>query len=226
VIQAGGRELAVPMEDRTPWRAAPSQIQSLRLWLPYEPNANIAAGTWSRAETLNIERLVDGQRVDVVPLALSVPVAELTDVDISGGSYETDNVLSPRGEDGASSVYYVVADPSMGPTNRVWWDGPADPVRLRAPLMDVDSGEILHLRIKAWKVACDRRWDLNSGQSNWACNNHAHLEVDPEGNDAFRAGRSYRSPPTAPLVLEARRWHAPNANSVLAKHHLRISYRP
>jgi hypothetical protein len=224
VIEADGQRIAVPLTDRTPWLRSPTQVQSLKLWLPYEPNSELAEGTWFTPAPFWIDRMIDGVWADRIELNLSVRKLAITEVDIGAGLYATDTVESPRGEAGASSVYYVVADATMGPTGRVWWNGPANPVQLAVPVRDVETLELKTLTLNAWKIACGERWDLNSGQTNWPCENHAELEVAATGNEDLLPGHTYTSPGSSPLRLSARRWHAPGANQVLAEHNLSLRY--
>jgi hypothetical protein len=226
IVASAGQQVAVPLTDRTPWLRGPSQTQSLKLWLPYQANRDLEEGQWFTEQPFLIDRLIDGEWADRIELNLNVEQLAVTEIDLSEASFQTENVDSPRGDDGASSVYYVVADPSMGPTQRVWWNGPADPVQLTVPVRDVETLELKTLTLNAWKVACGDRWDLNSGQINWPCDNHAELQVAGDQNEALLPGHTYVSPGSSPLRLSARRWHAPGANSVLAEHNYRVTYTP
>lgn len=218
VIESEGESRLGPSNDATPWRAAANQQQSLQAWLPFSANQELAEGNWSGA--LNLTRYVDDQAMEPLQIEVSLAVHALSEARFIDGVFSTPELRSPR--DPNSSLYYNAEESAFGPTNRHWWNGPA--VTLRAPVIDEQTGEVKILRIRATKITCGQSWALNTGQSNSDCQNSARLEVLAEDNPGLVAGHRYRSPGSSPLRLLARRWHAPNANEVIAAYTLRLDY--
>jgi hypothetical protein len=217
VIESQGQTRRTAGNDATPWHAAANQQQSLQAWLPFAANQHLGEGHWRGA--LSLTRYVDEQAMEPLRIEVSLAVHPLSEARFIDGVFSTPELRSPR--DPNSSLYYNVEELSFGPTNRHWWTGPA--VTLSAPVIDEQTGELKTLRIRATKEACGQTWALNTGQSNWDCQNQARLEVAPDDNPDLVAGHRYRSPGSSPLRLLARRWHAPNANAVIAAYTLRLN---
>ena len=145
-------------------------------------------------------------------------VHPLIDVDLAA-EYE-----SPGATTVDSSIYYLVADATMGPRDRIWWgDGDATP--LRVPVVDEATGDSATLVLDSWKNACGTRWNLNSGQgADWGCAASVVLSVAATGNEALQSGHTYRSPGSSPLVTTAHRWHQPDARLLLETFAFNLSY--
>jgi hypothetical protein len=220
VLSTGAAVAAVPMNDDTPWLQAPDLEQSLQVWLPWEENQGLAAGTYVNDGDFGIESWVDGVLQGVTPIHVNVQVREILSADLAS-QYWTD----PAVMDATSSVFFLVEDGTMGPTGRAWWDGSADPVQLTPPVVDQTTGTLTTLLLDAYKVACSDWWDFNTGQSaTWTCENYAVLSVAASGNEHLVSGHTYTSPGSSPLVIEARRWHAPDAWEILDTFALQVEY--
>lgn len=222
VLRSGARELAVPLNDITPWLGAPDLEQSLRIWLPYAENAALAPGHYTLAEAVEIEGLLDGSPDSSTPIQVDLQVYELTDVDFTDLSdgYWTDPVYQA-----GSSVYFTVSDPSMGPTWGDWWNASELSNTLWAVVVSDETGEVTTLTLDANKVACGDWWGFNTGQSaDWDCDNQSVIVVNESANNTLVSGQTYRSPGSSPLVIQARRWHAPNAGEILAEFPIRVTY--
>ncbi len=208
VLSAGSEELAFALTDATPWRAAPDLTQSLRLWVPYAENASLPAGHYSVDGPFAVALQRDGVADGEVPLVVDLTIRTTEAIDISEPYLHDEGVYLAD-----SSAYYVTDDPSIGPTNAVWWDdGVPGGTLLYVPMVDDDTGEALTVTLEAFKVACDDYWDLNTGQaSDWGCTHVPYLSVAAEGNEALESGHTYRSPGSTPLVLHGMRWHEPAA---------------
>jgi hypothetical protein len=209
---------AVAMNDVTPWFAAPDTQQSLRLWLPFAENGQLPAGHYRSEADLSILGTLAADAFSTTTVSVELTVHETTAVDLA------DEYTSPGVTLADSSVYYLVEDPAMGPTDRIWWGGDG-PTVLRVPVLDEASGELVTLHIDSWKEACGTRWDLNAGQAaDWGCAHSVVLAVAETGNDALLSGHSYRSAGSSPLVTTAHRWHAPNARELLETFAFEIVY--
>jgi hypothetical protein len=144
----------------------------------------------------------------------------IADFNIESGGYWTDAVYQE-----GSSVYFTVSDDSYGPTWGDWWNPSALSNTLFPLVMDEDTGELFTLQLNANKVACGSWWGFNTGQSSeWNCDNIAALSISEEGNELLQSGHSYISPGSSPLIVQARRWHQPNASQIIEEFALSIKY--
>jgi hypothetical protein len=222
VLSSGTKEVAVPLNDITPWLGAPDLEQSLRIWLPYAENAGLPSGSYRLADPVRIAGLINGTPDATTPLSLALTVYDITSVDFDGleNGYWTDPVY----EEG-SSVYFTTADASMGPTWGDWWNASEWSHTLWPTVVDLDTGAVTTLTLEAFKVACGDWWGFNTGQAaDWNCDNQAVLVVSLEDNGHLVSGHTYESPGSSPLIIQARRWHAPGAGAVLAEFPLQVRY--
>jgi hypothetical protein len=219
VVTAGGIEVAVPINDVTPWLDHPDLSQGLRLWLPWEPNQGLAAGLWRAEGEYALRGLLSGAPFSETPVRIELEVLERTPIDLAA-EYLSEGLSTPD-----SSMYFLVRDPAVGPTERVWWDdGIPGPTILRPQVVEEGTGTITTLVLEAQQEACSQRWDFHAGRGAGNCTHHAVLRVAAGANSHLVAGRSYRTPDSAPLVVEGRRWHAPNARQLIGVFAFEIAY--
>jgi hypothetical protein len=50
--------------------------------------------------------------------------------------------------------------------------------------------------------------------------------VAATGNEGLTVGETYTTSPSAPLVVDGRRWHAPDAQALIGTFALHLSYTP
>ena len=79
------------------------------------------------------------------------------------------------------------------------------------------------LYVAAEQEACGSRWDFHAGRGAGDCDHRAVLWVRDEDNPGLPRG-SYQTPLSAPLIIEARRWHAPNGGGLLETFALDLTY--
>ena len=126
-------------------------------------------------------------------------------------SPELVNIATPFESDAlsitGSSLYFILTDPSIGPTSRVWW-GSSDPTPLTIPVIDQSTGETEILNLSSWKKTCDlgwgTLWSLNSGQVSDDCTYQVYLELPSTGNEHLQSGHTYLSPVSQPIIFEGR----------------------
>jgi len=224
VVHTPSHEIATRMSDVTPWIDAPNLTQGLRVWIPWDENASLAPGTWSNKPTVTgideyiIEGIVAGDVVSETPIHIELQVLEQTDVDLAS------EYTSPGYSSEASSFYYLLTDAAIGPTERVWWGG-SGPTVLTVPVRDVDTDEPTTMRVDSWKLACGDRWDLNAGQSaDWGCDHQVVMAMAETGNEHLVAGHSYQTTASDPVIIEGRRWHAPDAEALIHTFAFHLSY--
>ncbi len=218
VVSAGGQTVAVPLNDTTPWLGAPDLQQSLRVWAPYEANQDLPAGEYQVYGDMVIDGFKDGVLATETHLRVDMTIHQLVLADLADGYWTEPEVTCPD-----SSVYFLVEDGTMGPRERVWWDGPA--IQLTPPVVDQSTGEVTTLVLDAYKVACDDWWPFNTGQSaDWNCDNYAVLYPSETDNNHLESGHTYVSPGSSPLVIEARRWHDPDGQALLETFALQVTH--
>jgi hypothetical protein len=218
VVDSGADEVAVPLHDTTSWFAAADISQALRVWIPYEPNSTLGAGRWVADPAYALDVWIDGEAAGTAPLRVDLEVLAPAAVDL-GTEFVSTGLTTPD-----SSMYFLVRDPSVGPTDRVWWGG-GGPTVLRVPVVD-SLGVAATLRVDAWQESCGSRWDMHAGRGAGNCTHALVLQVAATGNDDLIAGETYATPPSAPLVVDGRRWHDPGARELIGTFALEISYSP
>lgn len=216
----------VPLDDTTDWSANPHQEQSIRIWIPYTENQHIPSGSWTAVDTNTISVWTHDntstQLLQTIPLDIDVVIQQTELVDLEN-PYESDALLAP-----GSSLYYVLTDPTIGPTTREWW-GNHDPTSLSIPMVDQSTGETTRMTVHAWKKTCNlgwgTLWSLNSGQvADETCTYQVRLEMPTTGNEHLTNGHTYLSPSSAPIIFEGRYWHGPVVNGLAGQFAYQLQY--
>jgi hypothetical protein len=223
VLESGGVEVVVPLHDVTAWLDSPDMSQSLRAWLPYEANQGLAAGRWVEDPAYALTgALMDGdgnaQAFATVPITIDLQVLETTTVDL-GTEWTSSGLTAP-----GSSMYFLVRDDLVGPTSRTWWGG-AGPTALNVPVLD-SAGAPATLVLDGWQESCGSRWDMHAGRGAGDCEHALVLSVAATGNEGLTVGETYTTSPSAPLVVDGRRWHVPDARALIGTFALHLSYTP
>jgi hypothetical protein len=226
VISTPGETLGTAVTDATPWLGVANNQQSLRAWIPYGANADLPPGRYRTVEPApGLEahlRRVDGrlESLGSVPVRVDLEVLDAIFVDLNR-EYRSPPLLTEE-----SSFYFLVRDPRMGPTQRVWWnDNEAGPTRLTAPMVDQVTDEVATVVIRAQRETCNGELlDLNVGRVDRNCEHRVILWVEPDNNPDLVEGRTYRSSPTDLLVLDGRRWHEPNAEALVGTFAFELQY--
>ena len=206
------------INDATPWTAQPNREQGIRIWMPYEENQHLSQGQWKGSTNINKHQ---GNSSTSLTIRIAAEVLSTDRIDV-GTPFASEALLAPD-----SSLYFVVTDPTVGPTSRVWW-GTSDPTPLTIPMIDQTTGETKALYLNAWKKTCNlgwgTMWSLNSGQvADTDCTYQVYLELPTTGNEHFISGRNYLSPASQPIVFEGRYWHTP-ANELAGRFAYQIQY--
>jgi hypothetical protein len=208
LIDSSRGTVAVPQHDVTPWIDSPDLEQSLKLWLPFAANEALPAGRYVTEASFQLRGLLGADEVSDTPLSIDFTVYEPIVVDLA-----KEFVGKAVGAEG-SSVYYLVHDATMGPTSRKWWGG-SGPTLLTVPMIEQGTNQLTTMKLDAYKLARGSKWEINAGQSAWNCDHAMLLSVSDDGNQHLTSGVSYRSPGSSRLVVDARRWHQPNAKQLL-----------
>ena len=186
-------------------------MQGINVWIPYEPNSALAPGSYAGVAHLNIWK--GDAAFGTTKLTINLTVHELMDVALNP-TYETPSYTTSAN----TSSYFIVSDPSMGPTSPKWWNGGAK--HLYAPVIDQDDDSLHTLEIRAWKIGCGT-WDFNTGQGVDVCETYAKLTVEDGANDWLVPGHTYITPGSSPLVIIHKGWHQ---KSTFATYPLKLHY--
>jgi len=188
---------------------------------PYSLNANLPSGTYF-SDTAYITMVgigPDASASSSLRLSASFNILTPTEsVDISPGkTYSTKQINSTV--PGNSSVYFLATDKTIGPTTRIWWGTWGGYNNLSVPLFSsclggFVNGSSVTALIKAQQYSDGSRWEMNAGRS---ADNYGHALELTLGSVSVNPWRSTLSTgcvlsthPMAPIVIEARRWHAPS----------------
>ena len=198
----------------------------------------VATSTGERPPSPVLLRL----QLAVPPRAQAAVVRPATGPD-DAGAYASAEVAISSG----SGVYFNARSPSVGPTGRVWW-GTATPTQLSVRVFALDpigapTGAPLALVVRAQRTSarpaacaagallpgcaqsCDTaRVQLDAGRLANDCAHRVVLWVDETDNAHLPAARVYETPAPSPLILDAKRWHNPEAQRVIGTLFLLVRY--
>jgi hypothetical protein len=204
IVRSGPEERSGPTHDATPWFDSPNMEQAIRVWIPYEENVHLGAGTWTNHGTYTVNVVRGDAVMDTAEVKISLQIYAPESLDLAA-AFE-----GPSYTAGGSSTYFVVTDSTVGPTGGVWW-GSSDATPLAIPVRDEATGANTHLNVNSWKRSCwlgwSTWWTLNSAQiADGACDQWVHMEVGD--NEHLESGHRYLSPDARPVVFRAIAWHA------------------
>jgi hypothetical protein len=222
VVQQGEHVFATALSDTTPYIDRPDVQHTLRVWLPHAENLHLPAGRVRSVEPLRLAAWQAGAQVSTVQVSVDFERFEAEAVTLPP-TYTGPPATTP-----SSSVYFLLRDPAIGPTQRVWWADEDDrPVALRVPVVDLDAGEApAILVLRAEQVACGGTIDFHAGRGAGDCEHSPVLRVDAADNAGLVRGHRYRTPASAPLVFDARRWHDPGGQQLLRTYALDVTHVP
>jgi hypothetical protein len=220
VVMGASGEIAVPIDDATPWWAVAGSTQSIRVWLPWSRNSTLGPGLWRLDGPFALRAFKDGVGFTDVPFDIELELFAPLTADV--GTPWSSPSVSPAN----SSAYFLLRDPAIGPTSRVWWDdGGSGPTLLRVPVVDTTTGAAATLIVNAQREECTgARSDLHAGRGAVNCDHRAVLWATADANPGLVSGRTYRTLDASPVVFEGRRWHAPEAQKLLRTFAVAISW--
>lgn len=218
IVEGQGLRRAVPLQDRTSWIEGPDVTQSVRLWMPLAENQALPPGHYRTGAPYELSvqlQTPDGQSTALDPVQVRVDFERRPAVPVDLGT----EYISPSFMATNSSMYFVTEDPAAGPNERVWWnDADPDPPLLSVQVIEGSSGQSSILKIRAQHLSCgNSRRDLHAGEASRDCEHAAVLYVDPVDNPQLTNPGTYQTPLSAPLVIEARRWHDPGGQDLVGR---------
>ena len=225
IVESNDTTWTVAMNDVTPWSQHPNVRQTLKIWMPYEANQHLSPGTWrSTGNPIQVMSGSDANAIDIGDVTVDIAITIETIDSISLNQvYESASLTTTE-----SSLYFVVTDPTVGPTTREWW-GSNNFTALSIPMIDESTGESTTVTVNSAKQTCNlgwgTLWTLNSGQvAETGCTYQVRLEMPESGNEHLTSGHTYRSPASQPIIFEGKRWHGPNANALVGRFVLQMEY--
>ena len=215
-----------------------------RFWLPAAENAHLGEGTYTAATDAASASYVlavgaDGAAPLFCEAALAVAFAikdatETVALSDDGAAWTSAASFNAT----ASSLYFLAIDDAVGPTVREWWGGVSATMHVTLYVScgvdDFDDVEGLAVvaTFVAQQTACGSTWQMNAGRGAGECDHQLVLSLDAdvdEANDSNAntvndwltdtrfVGCEFRSHAQDPVVIEARRWHAPEARELLGE---------
>lgn len=125
-----------------------------------------------------------------------------------------------------SSAYFLVTDPNLGPTERVWWGESRTTVNLTLASPCLPPGETVIASVMAQQTACDKTWQMNAGRGRNECGHSLVLTLDGAGANPwleyyYLLGCAFHSMGGAYEFI-AYMWHDndPNVETVIGSLHL------
>ena len=224
---AAAAAAAVPMIEDAP-------THGIKFWVPYDLNPQLASGTYKFIGTVAQATNPDGSLFATFRINLNVYLPKATEtvnlLMMSGTSY----YKSPTYTALASSAYFVVTDPSIGPTVGVWWGGSLS--TLTVPLVSFGcNNQVVTATIQGrQQTTCSTtQWQMNAGRGADDCGNFLLLTlaapssasssnssstvINPWMVDSSLKGCKFETHPSKPIQIKAHRWHAPNAGLLLGQ---------
>ena len=118
IVESNDTTWTVAMNDVTPWSQHPNVRQTLKIWMPYEVNQHLSSGTWrSTGNPIQVMSGSDANAIDIGDVTVDIAITiEAIDSISLNQVYESASLTTTE-----SSLYFVVTDPTVGPTTREWW---------------------------------------------------------------------------------------------------------
>ena len=208
----------------------------------YSATASITVATSSGRQLRPSSKVLLDVQVSVPPESTTAVLRPATSPDEPGGFSSGQVAIA-----GDSDVYFNARTLSIGPTGRVW-RGIDTPTLLRVRVFGLDSsgsavGEAVTLVVRAQRTyakpaACAAgaslpgctqscaatRVQLDGGRGRNDCAHLVFLWVSADDNMDLPEGRVYETPAPSPLILDAKRWHEPDANAVIGTLFVHLRY--
>ena len=198
--------------------AAANSSFGVTFWIPYELNSELPFGTFKFFGTVVKATNADGsdfanQRVN---MSLYLPQTTAVVNLLTGYTGPTCYKL-------ASSAYFLVTDPFIGPTSRVWW-GLDKPTILTVPLWsDSCNKEVTAIIQASQQTDCGpSKWQMNAGRKANNCGHFLLLDLSPSSANPWidyqsLKGCKFETSPTEPVKINCHRYHNPSAGLVIER---------
>ena len=203
-------------------RLPPDASHGVAFWLPYDANANLPPGRYTALAPVASGNSAGSPFVKIrIDLRLSMPV--ITDT----ANLLTAPFTSKTFTTNASSIYFVAEDSTIGPTEGVWWGESRE--TLRVPLFASNCGNVeVIAKVMAQNKCGTDYYQMNAGRYKSGCPGQSlYLALDnaaanPWINISTYQGCRFETHATAPVTINALRWHEPNAGKLLGSMNIKI----
>jgi hypothetical protein len=220
IIRNGQNEKVFPINDETPWLSSADVQQGIRIWLPWNENAELGEGIWQTDGDFILEGYTQSGLYSQTPIEIALEVKSRSSVDLSV-EYKSPGLETPN-----SSMYFLAVDDAIGPTSRIWWGNWDGWTELQVPVINTETREPTTLHLLAQQEELGSRWEMHAGRSAGDNQHHLVLQVDYSANDHLVIGQTYVTPDSAPLIIEGRRWHDPEGQKLIDSFVLDVQYTP
>jgi len=191
----------------------------VKMYVPFTHNDNLSYGTYASAEDA-IEVTMEGLRTPVViRTSIKFELRESQTVDLSPGKTFISEAFKTKN----SGAYFVTKDINVGPTSRFWWGNTNAYTTLTVNLFSPCLGnEVVVAKIKAQQKVDSSKWEMNAGRVSTNSDHFLVLSLQDSSvnswiDDDNLNGCILEAHPIHPVILEARKWHDPNAKSLLGE---------
>jgi hypothetical protein len=219
----------LPLLDQSQQVLQPDALFGATFSIPYDLNKDLGPGTYFTNSSDDMISIKANQPGGSIFAAFNVSVdfkilASTATADISTGKVyiSTETFYTPD-----SFVYFLVTDPSIGPTTGTWCGGDRD--TLTVQMFSSCTDQIVTASIKAQQLACGGYGQMSSGRGANNCGHQIVLTLDPY-NLALNQntwlvkfpGCTFATHPGRPVPINAFRWHEPEAGKLLGSVILKI----
>jgi hypothetical protein len=219
----------LPLLDQSQQVLQPDALFGATFSIPYDLNKDLGPGTYFTNSSDDMISIKANQPGGSIFAAFNVSVdfkilASTATADISTGKVytSTETFYTPD-----SFVYFLVTDPSIGPTTGTWCGGDRD--TLTVQMFSSCTDQVVTASIKAQQLACGGYGQMSSGRGANNCGHQIVLTLDPY-NLALNQntwlvkfpGCTFATHPGRPVPINAFRWHEPEAGKLLGSVILKI----
>lgn len=212
--------LSAPPSGQSP---APDATHGIAFWIPHDANSKLPHGSYTAIAPVASGTVEESEFVKIrINLQLTVPL--VTDVANLSSKAFTSKKFTTK----ASSIYFLAEDPTIGPTNAVWWG--ESRATLSVPLIAYNCKNAEVVASVMAQNNCDDYdfFQMNAGRGANDCSGHSlYLSLDdvnanPWRGDSAYQGCRFETHPAAPIQINAYRWHEPNGGALLGSMNIKV----
>jgi len=212
-------EISASLLSSLPSPVAADSTHGVKFWIPYDLNSAFSFGTYKALIPAVTASNPDGSRFADLRVNLNLYIPQVTaTVNLTKG-YTSPGYTAP-----GSSAYFLVTDPSVGPTTSEWWGG--DSTSLSVPLISFNCNKkMVKASIIGTQTSCfwgGAIWQMNAGRSADSCAHFLMLTLASSSLNTWMIdptlkGCKFETHPINPIQVNAHRWHDPNGDAVIGR---------
>jgi hypothetical protein len=191
-------------------------------WLPYDANSNLPPGRYTALAPVASGGIAGSPFVKIrIDLRLTVPV--ITDTaNLMAAPFTSKKFTTLE-----SSIYFLAEDSSIGPTEAEWWGESRSTLTVPLVASNCKNAEVT-ASVKAQNKCGTSFFQMNAARSSDSCPGQSlYLALDDATANPWRTNTAYQgcrfeTHATSPVVINAFRWHNPNADTLLGSMTIKI----